>query len=80
MPENPSEPERKAHPLGVALSIGTELVVAVVLGLFAGKWIDRKLGSEPVGLLIGTFAGIIVGLYQLVSRTKLPQGGAKKRD
>lgn len=80
MPETPSQPERKAHPLSMALSIGTELVVAVVLGLFAGKWLDRKLGTQPVCLLIGVFAGISVGLYQLIRRTKLPESGAKKRD
>jgi ATP synthase protein I len=79
-PRDTSEQAPRQHPLAMAASIGTELVVAVILGLLVGRWADAKLGTQPALLLIGVFAGITVGLYQLIRRTKLPQGGTKKRD
>ena len=77
MHANPSEPSRKrpSRPLAVAFNIGIELVVAVLLGVFAGKWADAKFGTEPVLLLVGVFLGITVGLYLLIKRTQPPKNG-----
>lgn len=49
--------------------IGTELSVATLIGLFGGHWVDSKLGSRPIGTLIGLALGIAAGfksLFQLV--------------
>jgi ATP synthase protein I len=43
-------------------SVGIELALSVVLGMFAGRWLDGKLGSAPwltIGcLMIGFAAGL----------------------
>lgn len=41
-----------------------EAVIAVVICALAGHWIDRGLGSAPVGL----FAGLLIGFAAFVVR------------
>jgi ATP synthase protein I len=53
------------------MTVGTTLVSCLVLGFFAGSYLDRKLGTSPwltvVGVMLGTTAGF-VGLFRTVSR------------
>jgi ATP synthase protein I len=51
--------------------IGILLLVTTLAGVLAGYWVDRQLGSVPVFVLIGFFAGAGIGtygIYRLVSR------------
>jgi len=73
MPDDPAPPHQepdKPNPFAVALGMGTELVVSVLLGVFAGLWADKKLGSGPWLMLLGTLSGISIGLYSLIRATK----------
>jgi ATP synthase protein I len=54
---------RAMRETGPYLGIGTSLALTVLLGVGAGYWIDRKLGSEPSFLLIGAGLGIFAALY-----------------
>ena len=42
-------------------SAGLELALAIVVGYFAGRWLDARLSTTPylayLGLLLGIFAG-----------------------
>ena len=67
---NPSK-KPGASPLGMAFGLGAEMVVAVLVCVYAGQWADLKLGTEPWLLLLGIFAGISLGLYQLLRKTKV---------
>jgi F0F1-type ATP synthase assembly protein I len=40
------------------LGIGTSLAVTVSLCVWAGHWLDRKLGTEPLFLLAGAVFGM----------------------
>jgi ATP synthase protein I len=57
--------------LGELSSIGITLVVATVIGLAGGYYLDRWLGTSPwltlVGLLFGIAAGF-VNLFRTVNR------------
>ena len=46
--------------------MGTELAGAVLAFTLLGWWIDRKLETDPWGVLIGACLGIVGGLYNLV--------------
>ncbi len=61
------------NPWAMAFGMGAEMVVAVLVCVFAGQWADKKLGTEPWLLLLGIFAGITLGLYQLLRKTRLPK-------
>jgi ATP synthase protein I len=56
---------------GEAAGMGLQLVVAVVVFLYAGRWLDTKLGTAPWFLIGGVFlgaAGAFWNVYRKVSR------------
>ena len=54
-------------------SVGIEMVVALGLGVYCGRWLDQKLNTEPYMLWFGILVGIGVSVKTLirVSKTKL---------
>ena len=64
--------------VGSYLGIGIEFVVAILLCFFAGQWLDGKLGTEPVLMLVGAFLGAAAGFYSFI-RTVLRLQEAEKR-
>ena len=59
--------------VGVGFFIGS----SIVLGVFAGLWLDSKLNTEPVLVIVGLILGIVVaffGVYQML----LPLIGNKR--
>jgi len=54
---------REAAPL---LGLGTTLAVTVLAGLGAGYWLDTRLSTRPVFVLLGGFLGVGAGLYRFV--------------
>ncbi len=52
---------------GVGFFIGA----CIILGIIAGIWLDSKLNTEPVFVIIGLVLGIIVAVYG-VYRMLLP--------
>jgi len=59
-------------PLLGLLSVGTVLVAGIVLGWFAGTWLDRRFGTEPwcmvTGVVLGSVGGF-VELFRIVKKT-----------
>ncbi len=56
--------------LGELSSIGIALVVATLLGLVAGYYADRWLGTKPWLLLLGLGLGIAAGFVNLFQSLK----------
>jgi ATP synthase protein I len=51
--------------------IGISLLVTTLAGVLAGYWVDGQLGTLPLFVLVGFFAGAGSGtvmIYRLVSR------------
>lgn len=46
--------------------IGFELVAAIGLSILLGWWIDGRFGTEPWGLLVGAFIGVVGGMFNLI--------------
>jgi ATP synthase protein I len=79
-PKPPPDPLRRDNPdlragaqfMGLGLQFGG----AIILFLFVGQWVDRRLGTDPWGLIIGVFTGFGAGflsMYRAVTE-------AEKRD
>ena len=50
---------------GVGFFIGG----CIILGVFAGFWLDNKLSTKPVFMIVGLILGVIVagyGVYQML--------------
>ena len=78
LPQSDGQSPRRS-PASVALSAGSELVVTVLLFVFAGQWADKKLKTSPWLLLLGVFGGIGIGLYRLIRETSPDKGGGARR-
>ena len=51
--------------IGVGFFIGG----SILLGVFAGRWLDSRLDTEPIFVIVGLFLGIAVafyGVYQML--------------
>jgi F0F1-type ATP synthase assembly protein I len=45
------------------IGIGWYISLSIVLGVMAGRWLDEKLNTEPLLMIIGLFIGIFVAFY-----------------
>lgn len=61
--------DQKAGPTafsaGDFAGVGVQFVAAILVFLFLGKWLDGRLGTTPVFLLVGTFVGAAGGFYSM---------------
>ncbi|MBF0453368.1 MAG: AtpZ/AtpI family protein [Magnetococcales bacterium] len=56
--------------LGMAMRLGTELVVATMIGTGMGYWLDSQLGTEPWLLIFFLILGSVAGfknVYRIVN-------------
>ncbi len=45
------------------VGVGWYISACILLGVLAGRWLDDKLNSEPLWLIIGLLLGVIVAFY-----------------
>ncbi|KIL43300.1 hypothetical protein KR50_37030 [Jeotgalibacillus campisalis] len=38
----------------------------MLVGLFAGRWLDQKWNTEPLFLIIGLLLGLSTGIYAML--------------
>jgi F0F1-type ATP synthase assembly protein I len=71
------EAYRKAGPY---LSLGVEFTASILVCLFAGRWLDAKLGTTPYLLLAGTMLGAAAGFIHFFRAVLQIQNGKKPAD
>jgi F0F1-type ATP synthase assembly protein I len=59
--------------------IGLELAAAVLLGFWAGYWLDKKLGTAPWLMLAGAAGGMAAGFYLVVRELFRKDGGGGEK-
>jgi F0F1-type ATP synthase assembly protein I len=66
-----SGPPASATGLGTAgkyAGIGIQFAASIVLFLYAGQWVDRRLGTTPIFLIVGVFVGATAAFYSIYKR------------
>ena len=53
--------------------IGLQFVVSMLGGLYAGEWLDKKLGTAPWLLMIGVFLGAGLSFYSMYRKLMAAQ-------
>ncbi len=53
--------------------MGVQFVVAILLCLYAGRWVDAKLGTGPLFLVVGVFVGAAAGFWAILRRVAADQ-------
>ena len=62
--EKTSEPTSMAG-AGALAGLGLQFAISIVLFLLAGQWIDRKLGTAPLFLILFVFLGAGGSFYSI---------------
>ena len=60
---------------GPMVGIGVQFVVTILVCLFAGQWLDRRLGTAPWMMLAGMLLGAGVGLWTMLRVARSQDGG-----
>ena len=70
--------------LGLASGVGFTIVGSILLWVLAGRWLDRKLGTEPWALIAGIIIGLISAgsiIYELAAtRERTDDQGQNDQD
>jgi F0F1-type ATP synthase assembly protein I len=67
---------------GEYIALGTHIAASMLVPVIIGIYADRKLGTEPWGTLVGTFAGfagLISIVLKLVASSGKPAAKQKQR-
>lgn len=56
--------------------VGLQFAVAIIVFLYAGQWLDRKLGTSPLFLLLGVFGGAGAAFYSMYRKLTAGERGA----
>ncbi len=56
--------------LALVSAIGIDLAICVIAGVWVGNWLDGRLGSEPLFLIIGILLGLTVGILVIIRLIK----------
>ena len=70
-----STPERRAAGLsgGEFAGIGLQFAITVLVFVFAGVWLDRRLGTSPWLVLASVFIGGALGFYSMYRKANEAQ-------
>ncbi len=66
--------------LGVLSSIGISVVLAIIIGVLIGRWLDGLFGTSPWFFFIFLFIGIVAGfrnIFVIVSREVKEDGSGE---
>ena len=61
--------QNNRHPLramALMTAISSQLVGSVLIGIFAGRWLDKFADTEPLFLVIGLLLGLAIGIYAML--------------
>lgn len=58
---------------GAYANFGLQFVVALLVFLWLGQWLDRRFGTAPVFLLVGVFAGAGGSFYAMYRKLMAAQ-------
>lgn len=56
--------------------VGIQFAVAIIGFLFAGQWLDKRIGTDPVFTIAGVFLGAGAAFYNMYRKIS----AAQKRD
>jgi ATP synthase protein I len=78
MPRKPGSANEELN-LSTFAGVGLQFAVALVLFVLLGQWVDRKLGTAPVFLMLGVFVGGGAAFYSLYKRITAAQKADDER-
>lgn len=56
--------------LNFALSFGLTLAITIYLLYNGGRWLDQRLGTEPLFMILGILLAVVTIFRQLIKESK----------
>ncbi|MCP4131893.1 MAG: AtpZ/AtpI family protein [bacterium] len=69
--EKQEDGQQRRRAVFAHVTIGIELAVSILAGVFGGHWLDLRYDMAPLFLSIGALLGMIVGFYRLMKELKV---------
>ncbi|KKM10843.1 hypothetical protein SY88_11960 [Clostridiales bacterium PH28_bin88] len=60
-----------------AFSFGVTMAASLFLGYYGGNWLDTKLGTSPLLMVVGLLLGVAASFYSLFTELKMLQVTSK---
>jgi F0F1-type ATP synthase assembly protein I len=60
--------------------LGLQFVLSLLLFLYLGKWVDGKLGTSPLFLILGVFTGAGAAFYSMYRKLKRLEREEEEKD
>lgn len=71
---------KRAYNALSASSVGLELGIAVIVGLFAGMWLDKQAGTTPWLMILFLVFGLVAGFRNVLRAVERAEKAAAKED
>jgi ATP synthase protein I len=71
--DRPSGAGEGGPSVGEYAGLGLQFAASIIVFLFLGQWLDRRLGTAPWMLLIGVFVGAGGSFYSMYRRLMAAQ-------
>lgn len=52
--------------LALASSLGLSTALVMVMGIYAGRRLDARAGTDPLFTVVGFFLGVAVGVWSFI--------------
>jgi F0F1-type ATP synthase assembly protein I len=64
----PGSPGKKPAGAAKYAGLGVQLAAAILVFVFAGQWLDKKLGTQALFTILGAFLGFGGTMWSLIRR------------
>lgn len=72
--------QQSIRQIGPYFDLGLRLTVAMVFGLFGGLWLDGKLHTTPLFLILGILFGALSGFWSIYKTIYVKNKTSDDRD
>lgn len=83
MAEKPHDTQDTRSGLGTAgefMGVGIQFAGAILIFMFAGRWLDERLGTSPWLLLLGVFVGAGAGFFSIYRQLVIAPRERERRE
>jgi ATP synthase protein I len=64
-PKQQTSWQKSVREVGPYIDLGIRLALSIIIGVFGGLWLDKKIHTTPLFLLLGFALGAVSGFWSI---------------